>query len=336
MIRFTSDLELARMRTQFQRSILKGLALASAAVLALGLGAAGAQSPGLPPLGAGGPPGGTLPALGGNTTGAFPNLAPPLPPPTPAEQLAASLPAPQPGTMLADSPLPADSPMPDADPHDLRGAWHHNQKLVFRMQRDMYDNPVPFTMAGAKILARRVLSAEHGKPYLNASAICRPPGQTWQLDLNMPFLTLQTKDAVEFIFEHYHGRWQVALDPAKAPRPAQKAYMGYSVGHWIGDTLVVETSDFKQPLWLDPDGTPLSANGKLIQRIRKVDNGDRAPFLEIITTIFDPAYYTRPWSVVRTFSWQPSLAVLSEFNCEQSIGDPTTDSNAGLVPEPKE
>ncbi|EIZ80473.1 hypothetical protein WSK_1034 [Novosphingobium sp. Rr 2-17] len=319
------------MTTQSARRLRQGLAMASAAALALGAVTAGAQPPGLPPLGAGGPPGG-LPPL--NTTGAVPDLAPPLPPPPPAEQLAASLPDPQPGTMLADDPLPADSPMPSTDPHNLRGAWHHNQKLEFRMRRDMYDKAVPFTMEGVKILARRIQSLKDGKPYLNASAICRPPGQPWQLDLNMPFLTLQTNDAVEFLFEHYHGRWNIVFDPAKNPPPAKKAYMGYSVGHWVGDTLVVETTGFKQALWLDADGTPLSKNGKLIQRIRKVDNGDRQPFLEIITTFVDPANYTRPWSVVRTFSWQPSLAVLSEYNCEQQIGDPTTEPNAGLVPEP--
>jgi len=67
---------------------------------------------------------------------------------------------------------------------------------------------------------------------------------------------------------------------------------------------VVESSGFKQALWMDVDGTPVSANGKLIQRIRKVDNGDHAdhaPFLEIETTVVDPTYYTRPWTVVRTF-----------------------------------
>lgn len=327
------------MRTQSRRRTLTGLAVAGAAALALCAGAAGAQPAGLPPLGAGGPPGGLppggLPGLG-NTTGVNIDLAPPLPPPSPAEQLAASLPDPQPGTMIAMPPLPADSPMPAADPHDLRGSWHHNQKLEFRMRRDMYDNPVPFTMEGVKILERRIKSLKDGKPYVNASAICRPPGQQWQLDLNMPFLTVQTKDAVEFIFEHYHNRWRIVLDPAKNPPPAKKAYMGYSVAHWDGSALVVETTGFKQPLWLDVDGTPLSTKGKLIHRIRKVDNGDRAPFLEIITTFVDPAYYTRPWSVVRTFSWQPSLAVLSEYNCEQQVGDPTTEANAGLVPEPQE
>jgi hypothetical protein len=99
---------------------------------------------------------------------------------------------------------------------------------------------------------------------------------------------------------------------------------------------VVESSGFKQALWMDVDGTPVSANGKLIQRIRKVDNADHAPFLEIETTVVDPTYYTRPWTVVRTFAWQPALTSFSEYNCEEQIGDPTVDADAGLIPEPKD
>jgi hypothetical protein len=112
--------------------------------------------------------------------------------------------------------------------------------------------------------------------------------------------------------------------------------MGYSVGHWDGDTLVVESSYFRQGLWLDVDGTPVSVNGKLIQRIRKVDYGDRAPFLEITSTIVDPTYYTKPWSVVRTFGWNPRLTVFNEYNCEEQIGDPSVSADAGLIPEPKD
>jgi hypothetical protein len=329
------------MKTEFRwRRRLKGLALVGAAALALGAGGGSAQVPsgGAPPgeRNPGGPPGGAPPAPGGQAP-AYSQFNPPPPPPlTPAEKLVADLPPPMPGGGPPVPPLAADAPMPTADPRDLQGTWLHNQDLEFRMQRDMYGVRAPYNMDGAKVLARRVNSLKNGAPFINASARCRPPGPQWQRDLNMPFQIFQSRDWIEFAFEEYHGRWQVVLDPTKAPRPAHKNYMGYSVAHWNGDTLVVESSDFKQPLWLDVDGTPLSANGKLIQRIRKVDNGDHAPFLEVITTIVDPAYYTRPWSVVRTFGWHPGLTVFNEYNCEEQIGDPSVSSDAGLLPEPKD
>lgn len=316
------------MRTEFAwRCGLKGLVVAAAAALALG---AGAQVP----------PGGTPPpATGGEGQApeASSQFGPPRAPPmTPAEKLVAELPPPMPGGRIPLPPVPAGAPMPSADPRDLQGTWVHNQSLEFRTQRDMYGVPVPYNMEGAKVLARRVNSLKNGTPYINASAQCRPPGPQWQRDLNFPFQIFQSTDWIEFVFEEYHGRWQVVLDSAKAARPHQKNYMGYSVAHWTGDTLVVESSDFKQALWLDVDGTPLSANGKLIQRIRKVDNGDHVWFLEVITTVVDPAYYTRPWSMVRTFGWQPGLTVFDEYNCEEQIGDPNVSSDAGLVPEPQD
>ena len=277
-------------------------------------------------------------ALGAGGAGAQILIAPPPIVLTPAEKLVSELPPPQPGVSNA-TPLAADAPMPSADPRDLGGTWIHDQPLEFRMQRDMYGVLVPYNMDGAKVLERRVKSLNNGAPYKNASATCRPPGPQWQRDLNMPFQIFQSPDVIEFVFEEYHGRWYVIMDPAKAPPPRQKEYMGYSVGHWDGSTLVVESSNFKQALWLDVDGTPLSAKGKLIQRIRKVDNGDHAdhaPFLEIETTVVDPTYYTRPWTVVRTFAWQPALTSFSEYNCEEQIGDPTVDADAGLIPEPKD
>lgn len=273
---------------------------------------------------------------GAQPPGKEPAAFAPLPPTplTPAQEIADKLPAPMPGSMNPIPDVPAEGPWPSSDPRDLQGTWVHNQNLEFRMQRDMYGFRVPFTMAGAKILARRVNGTANGTPYINASAKCLPPGPQWQFDLNMPFQIFQSENWLQFVFEEYHGRWNVVFDPALLPQ--EKQYMGRAVAHWDGDTLVVESSDFKQDMWLDVDGTPLSANGKLIQRIRKVSQEGHRPYLEVITTIIDPAYYTEPWSVVRTFTWAPGLAVFKEYNCEEQVGDPSGTVDSGLVPEPKD
>ena len=295
----------------------------------------GFQGP--PPSVQGPPPGMPGPPRGGPGDGVLAQLGPPPGPVlTPAQKIVADLPPPAPGGIPPRPPLPADAPMPSADPHDLQGTWIHNLPLAFRSQKDMYGAAAPYTMAGAKIISRRVQSLKDGKPFSNASALCRPPGPQWQFDLNFPFQIMQAKDHIEFVFEEYHGRWTVLLDPAQAQVPAHKSYMGTSIGHWDGNTLVVETSDFKQAIWMDVDGTPLSANGKLIQRIRKVANPGAVPFLEIVTTIVDPANYTTPWSIVRTYGWNPYLALFTEYNCEEQIGDPSVKADAGLVAEPKD
>jgi len=95
--------------------------------------------------------------------------------------------------------------------------------LQFQITNDVLGNKLPFNDAGRKVMQRRVNSLKTGMPFINASARCIPPGQPWQLDLNMPFHIFQTKDRLDFAFEEYHGLLQVAMGMTKA-RPA--AYMG--------------------------------------------------------------------------------------------------------------
>jgi hypothetical protein len=109
----------------------------------------------------------------------------------------------------------------------------------------------------------------------------------------------------------------------------QRDYMGDSVGHWDGGTLVVETVGFKDPMWIDVSGTPLSRDARMIHRIRKID--EDGPALEIITTFDDPKLYTSKWSMVKTFAWRPDKAIFAEYNCEQQVGSPESIAAYGVV-----
>ena len=68
---------------------------------------------------------------------------------------------------------------------------------------------------------------------------------------------------------------------------------GTSVGRWEGETLVVETIGFKDDLWLDIQGHPLTDQARTIERIRRVNYGT----LEVEITVDDPKAYTKPWTV---------------------------------------
>lgn len=255
---------------------------------------------------------------------------------TEAQQLVGSLSFPMYGGQFPYPEVTAEDYAPMPAPRDFNGVWYHNQNLEFRIRRDMYGHRLPYNMHGAKTLARRVQSLDNGKPFLNASAVCRPPGPQWQRDLNMPFAIYQTESYITFIFEEYHGRWNVILDQSLHEVPENEEYQGYSTGYWDGDTLVVESKDFKQALWLDVNGTPMSKSGRMIQRIRKVPNGiPQHTLLEITTTVDDPVNYDKPWTVIRSFNWQPNTGVFKEYNCEEQIGDPFINADAGLVKEPE-
>jgi hypothetical protein len=232
------------------------------------------------------------------------------------------------------TPLPPDAPKPSADPRNFEGVWLHDQVGVMRIEFDDDHKPVPFTEKGRLIRDRRIKSGQSGSPYINASLRCVPPGQPWELELNFPFRVFQTDKYMVFSFEEYHVVWSIRMsDHHKLDQPAQ--YMGDSIAHWEGNTLVVETTNYKTGYWIDGHGTPMSKNGRLIQRIRRIDDGG-SPKLEITTTIDDKDMYAKPWSFARTFAWRPDRENFVEFNCERQAGAPDGISRYGAIPEPSE
>jgi hypothetical protein len=80
--------------------------------------------------------------------------------------------------------------------------------------------------------------------------------------------------------------------PEVGPQLAPWWY-GYSVGKWEGDTLVVTTVGFRDDVWLDVNGSPLTSSGKLVERFTRLNFGT----LQIDVTIEDPKAYTKPFTV---------------------------------------
>ena len=73
-----------------------------------------------------------------------------------------------------------------------------------------------------------------------------------------------------------------------------RTYLGYSVGHWDGDTLVVESNGFNHQTWLDATGHP---HGEQLQVTEKYTRPNFNT-LRLAATIDDPEYYTEPWTTV--------------------------------------
>src|SRR5438105_11292771 len=86
---------------------------------------------------------------------------------------------------------------------------------------------------------------------------------------------------------------QIYLDGRPYPKDANPSWNGNSVGHWEGDTLVVETQDFRDDLWLDAAGNPLTEQGKLTEKFRRPTFG----LMQVEITVNDPKAYTKPWTV---------------------------------------
>ena len=224
-------------------------------------------------------------------------------------------------------------PEPSSNPRDLEGTWIADQLTLLRLGNDMYGLPLPLKPSAQRILDRRLKATYVDKrPYANAAARCRPAGQPWQLGLIYPFQIFQKKQSMVFVFSEMHTIWSVRMNSAH--RDSSRQYMGDSVGHWDGDTLVIDTKNYKLPLWIDPDGTPASAQTHATFRLRRINYGQ--PKLEILTTIEDPELFSRPWSIVRTYVWRPDFALFQEYNCEGQVSAPDGLSQYGYQPEPDE
>ena len=97
--------------------------------------------------------------------------------------------------------------------------------------------------------------------------------------------------------------------PTDGPLPnddPQPWFYGYSVGRWEGDTLVVETTGFKDGGWLDINGSPLTEQGRTIERFRRPNFGT----IEIEQTIDDPKAYTRPFTTRLTWRLMPDTEIM--------------------------
>lgn len=128
----------------------------------------------------------------------------------------------------------------------------------------------------------------------NPDAHCLPMGHM-QLHLHpQPRKIIQQPDLIVMIWEANSGLRQIFMDgrtlPDNDPLPW---WYGYSIGYWEGDTLVVETSGFRDGGWLDVNGSPLTDKGKIIERFTRVNYGH----MIVDVTIDDPKAYTKPFTV---------------------------------------
>lgn len=134
---------------------------------------------------------------------------------------------------------------------------------------------------------------EHSKD--NPDAHCLPMGLMQFHDHPEPRKIIQTPDEVVILYEANSGLRQIFTDGRSLPRPSDVDpwWYGYSAGHWDGDTLVVETTGFRDDGWLDVNGSPLTSDGKIIERFTRTSYGK----LNIDVTIDDPKAYTKPFTV---------------------------------------
>jgi hypothetical protein len=129
-----------------------------------------------------------------------------------------------------------------------------------------------------------------------------------------PRKIVQTPGEIAIIYEANGGLRQIFTDGRPLPGPdAEPWWYGYSVGKWEGETLVVETTGFRDDQWLDEEGTPMSSSGRITERFRRTDYGT----LEIEVRVDDPKTFTKPWTVRLKQRLLPDTELI-EFVCGEN------------------
>ena len=149
-------------------------------------------------------------------------------------------------------------------------------------------NPLPYQPWAADLVKKR--SVEQG---LDPNVHCMPRGapRIWTDDYYKRIFMVPGRMII--LTERNMQYRQIFIDGRALPKDPNPVWNGYSTAKWEGDTLVVETIGFRDDLWLDARGDPLTEQGKMTERIRRPNYGN----LEVEMTINDPKAYTAPWTV---------------------------------------
>jgi hypothetical protein len=205
--------------------------------------------------------------------------------------------------------LSAPAPRTADGKPDLSGLWRPAAILIGDIAANLPPGSVPFQPWAEKLYKHRV--ATHSKDDPTARCIV---GGTPRSDLvPYPFKVLQVPGMVVILYEAVHSYRQIFADGRELPKDPNPTWFGYSVGHWQGDTFVVETSGFNDEGWLDNFGKPSTDQLRVTERFRRKDFGH----MDIEITIDDPKAYTKPWTVTLPLVLQPDTELL-EYICNEN------------------
>ncbi len=142
---------------------------------------------------------------------------------------------------------------------------------------------------------------------------CMPAGMPYIYLQLFPMQIVQTPKEVIEIFESDHSVRHIFIDGRKHPDDLTPTYNGHSIGHWEGDTLVVDTVGMNGKLWLDRLGHPESDQMHIVERIRRTDDKT----LQVDFTFDDPKSYPKPWTAVLRFQFRPGWEIMEDV-CEDN------------------
>ncbi len=216
-----------------------------------------------------------------------------------------------------------DSP-PPADPRDFSGVWW--TRGYDRTFRPVTDPPLPpaqsarllpFTANEASSWQHHLDMEKAGTPIADAPTQCFPHGVPRLIASPYPVQFVYSPGLITLLHETAHNVRYIHMDGKPAPRDTPRTFLGYSVGHWEGNTLVVFTDHFNDRTQIDEEGLSHGLKLSVTERITKVTQPAGGVELRDRITIEDPDHFTAPWTAQRRFAWRGDIRI-AEYSCEEN------------------
>jgi hypothetical protein len=200
---------------------------------------------------------------------------------------------------------------PNPDPKNLEGVWWlRGYEFMLGPEPGV---PAPLKPQYIELLKKRIRAKNAGTPETDTSTRCLPHGMPRLMESPYPIEIVQTPGRVTLLHEVAHNVRRFYLDQ-KHPANLKESYLGHSVGHWEGDTLVVDTTGVNGKSFIDDEGEAHSNKIHLVERFHKIDGGRQ---IEMTMTIEDPVTLEKPYSYKRYYEWRPDVRP-SEYICEEN------------------
>ena len=226
-------------------------------------------------------------------------------------------------TLSAQTKQPSEAPKAaSADPaHDLSGIWfddHPRPNTVLErywIYKFTLEEPPMTPWGQAQFDAAKSSFGTHAYPLMQTNDptyhTCTPVGFPRAYLHPFPIQIIQAPGEVLVLFEWDSLRHQIFTDGRQHDTALGPQWMGDSIGHWEGDTLVTDTVNFNDKTWLDRMGHPHSEALHVVERIRRIDHDHLVNDI----TIEDPKSYTKPWTAHLPFVLKPKWTLAEQF-CE--------------------
>ena len=183
---------------------------------------------------------------------------------------------------------------------------------------DPADGRIPYQPAALEKRRQNYENTKNPDPWKNADRFvkCYLPGIPRMTYLGWPFQIIQTADYVTFVYEWAHKKRVVPLHAPPPPSEGDTAWMGMARGHYEGNSLVINLTNFNSYTWFDMAGNYHSDALQVVERYTPIN----ADTLQYEATMTDPKIFTRPWTIRMTIQRQKDIGLL-DYECTAMLDE---------------